>query len=350
MIPFVLYSMTYLFEQLLTSKAFSALFAKFKEGLNVKHLVLICALILSACSPAPESEINSNGSIDASKSGDSRNHAKDRNKISIIFTPYFKGHAIQCGQLLNVQNEQWRISELAMFFSQFSLNFAEQFTLDDNHWQSQQVALIRTPVECKETMGNTTITAKINGVGVNDDDKSNGGGVNYHNDSLLAAIESTKAETPLILSFNVGVPFAINHQNPLIQASPLNDSSMFWVWRNGYKFIRWDMQSESGDSWSFHLGSVGCESAAMVRAPQKPCAQANLIPVAVTLPFDSIQLVETEDTNSQAHSLQIKVAIHLDAILDNIETTRKNSCMFSGIDSAACAQLQKNLKLNAIFK
>jgi uncharacterized repeat protein (TIGR04052 family) len=216
-----------------------------------------------------------------------------------------------------------------MFFSQFSFNPSSQLILDDNDWQSQQVALIRSAPDCKETAINSTVTAKINGVGVNYD---------------------ADAKTPVTLSFNVGVPFAVNHQNPLTQASPLNDSSMFWVWRNGYKFIRWDMQSESGDSWSFHLGSVGCESAAMVRAPQKPCAQPNLIPVEVTLPFDSIQLVKTDSTNNQANRVMIKVGIHLDAILDNIEASRKNSCMFSGIDSTTCAQLLENLKLNKIFK
>lgn len=256
-----------------------------------------------------------------------------------MFTPYFQGQEIQCGQALNIQNEQWRITEFAMFFSQFSLNFSSQVVLDDNDWQSQQLALIRLPLDCKKATGNTTVTAKTNGVGVN-----------YDYDSLVAAIENSQAKTPVTLSFNVGVPFAINHQNPLTQASPLNDSSMFWVWRNGYKFIRWDMQSESGDSWSFHLGSVGCESAAMVRAPQKPCAQPNLIPITVTLPFDSMQLVEADDRNNKAQRLQIKVSIHLDAILDNIEASRKNSCMFSGIDSTTCIQLLENLKLNAIFK
>jgi len=329
MIPFILYSMTYLFEQLLTSKVFSALFAIFKEGLNVKHLGLICALFLSACSPAPESATDSNDSDNATENSINSYDAENQNEVQIIFTPYFQEQEMQCGQALNIQNEQWRIAELAMFFSQFSLNLSERIILDDNDWQSQQVALIRPAIDCEKSTANTTVTAKINGVRVNYD---------------------ATAKTPITLSFNVGVPFAVNHQNPLIQRSPLNDSTMFWVWRNGYKFIRWDMQSESGDSWSFHLGSVGCESAAMVRAPQKPCAQPNLIPVAATLPFDSIQLVEADDKNNKAQRLQIKVGIHLDAILDNIEATRKNSCMFSGIDSTTCTQLLENLKLNAVFK
>ncbi len=331
MIPFILYSMTYLFEQLLTSKVFSAIFAIFKAGLNVKHLGLICALFLSACSPAPESATGSNDSATATENSINSYDAENQNEVQIIFTPYFQEQEIQCGQALNIQNEQWRIAELAMFFSKFSLNFSERFILEDNDWQSRQVVLIRPAVDCEKSTANTTVIAKINGVRVNYD-------------------ADAKAKEPITLSFNVGVPFAVNHQNPLIQGSPLNDSSMFWVWRNGYKFIRWDMQSESGDSWSFHLGSVGCESAAMVRAPQKPCAQPNVIPVVVTLPPDSIQLLETDDTNNQTSRVQIEISIHLDAILDNIETTRKNSCMFSGIDSTTCSQLLENLKLNAVFQ
>lgn len=331
--------MSYFFEQLLTSKAFSALFVTFKEALNVKHLVLICALILSACSPAPDPAAQSNDSANESKNGKQSAYAENPNEVRITFTPHFQGQEVQCGQLLNIQNEQWRINELAMFFSQFSLNFSSDVILDDNDWQSQQVALVRLAGDCDKATGNTTVNAKINGVRVK-----------YDDDTLISVIENHNTKTSITLSFNVGVPFLINHQNPLIQASPLNDSSMFWVWRNGYKFIRWDMRSESGDSWSFHLGSVGCESAAMVRAPKKACAQPNLIPVVVTLASDSIQLVETENPNSQTSPVQIKVSIHLDAILDNIETTRKNSCMFSGIDSTTCSQLLENLKLNAVFK
>jgi uncharacterized repeat protein (TIGR04052 family) len=339
MIPFILYSMSYLFDQLLTSKAISALCVTFKEVLNVKHLALICALILTACSPAPDPTTQSNDSANESKNGKQSAYADNPNEVRITFVPLFQGQEIQCGQLLNIHNKQWYINELAMFFSQFSLNISGDLILDDNDWQSQQVALIRLARDCDQATSNTTVTAKTNGVRVN-----------YEHDSILAAIENPKTTTPITLSFNVGVPFAVNHQNPLIQASPLNDSSMFWVWRNGYKFIRWDMQSESGDSWSFHLGSVGCESAAMVRAPKEPCAQPNLIPVVVTLASNSIQLVETENPNSQTSRVLIKVSIHLDAILDNIETTRKNSCMFSGIDSTTCSQLLENLKLNAIFK
>ena len=340
MIPFILHSMTYyLFEQLGKSLVFCIL----EKVLKVKHLALLCALIASACSPAPESATRSANTANAIETGIMPHQAGNQNHVNIIFMPYFEGQAIRCEQPLTIENEQWHIAEFAMFLSQFSLklslNSSMAFILDDNDWQSQQLALIRSFADCKETKQNTTVTTKINGVSVN-----------YAYDSLLSAIENAQAETPVTLSFNVGVPFAINHQNPLIQASPLNDSSMFWVWRNGYKFIRWDMQSEFGDAWSFHLGSVGCESAAMVRAPQKACAQPNVMPITVPLLLDSIQLLETDDTHSQAQRLQIKVAIHLDAILDNIHATRKNSCMFSGIDSATCAQLLENLKLNAIFK
>ena len=233
-------------------------------------------------------------------------------------------------------------------------------------------------------------------------------------------------ESLMSLSFNIGVPFAINHQNPLLQESPLNDSSMFWAWRNGYKFVRWDMQrvvnvtdgsagvdsaqgaavnslqgaavnsaqgaavnsvqgaaidsaqvaavnsvqgaaidldegtvvnSTQGtdakknnihnghvkphkmnntDAWSFHLGSVGCESAAMVRAPKKPCSQPNVIPVEAALKNND--------------NLQITLIINLDKILGDITATRQNTCMFSSIDDETCHQLVKNLTSEKVFE
>ena len=130
---------------------------------------------------------------------------------------------------------------------------------------------------------------------------------------------------------------------------------MFWAWRNGYKFIRWDMQNDAGDTWSFHLGSIGCVSAAMVRAPQRPCAQANLTAVDILLSSDAIQVLDIPQSNASAKSsvatkkIHINISIHLDEIIKNITPTRKTSCMFSGIDNTTCNELVENLKRNVVF-
>jgi uncharacterized repeat protein (TIGR04052 family) len=358
MVPVILYSMTYSVEKLIV-------FASSKTRVYVIFLVLTSALIIGGCSPStePRIQLSRHTNINVNTT------AIQFTDVILLFTPHFQGLPVQCDQSLSIGNEQWHISELALFFSQFSLNNFNTIILDDNVWQSQQVALIRYVADCQRSIGNMSVKAVIRSVegnlakevipargdkvikeGVDRIEESN------RNEKLIAAINNTDSTMPLTLSFNVGVPFAVNHQNPLTQASPLNDSSMFWAWRNGYKFIRWDMQNDMGDSWSFHLGSVGCKSAAMVRAPQKPCAQPNLIPVEMRVSSDSIQVVDVlqkagaAEYNVPIKQIQINISIHLDEIIRNMIPTRKSSCMFSGIDNTTCHDLVENLKLNAVFK
>jgi uncharacterized repeat protein (TIGR04052 family) len=72
----------------------------------------------------------------------------------------------------------------------------------------------------------------------------------------------------------VGVPFDLNHSNPLTAAPPLDRGEMFWSWQSGHKFLRADL-AVAGHEWAFHVGSTGCSSASAVRPPAQPCAQPN---------------------------------------------------------------------------
>jgi len=60
------------------------------------------------------------------------------------------------------------------------------------------------------------------------------------------------------LRFTVGVPFEINHLDPLQADAPLDDPAMHWHWRSGYKFLRAGVRSTTDDFW-IHVGSAGCE-------------------------------------------------------------------------------------------
>lgn len=73
------------------------------------------------------------------------------------------------------------------------------------------------------------------------------------------------------LHFELGVPFHLNHNNPLTAQAPLNVSEMFWSWQLGHKFLRYD----GDDGFSFHLGSTGCQSASRLRPATKPCRYPN---------------------------------------------------------------------------
>ena len=82
------------------------------------------------------------------------------------------------------------------------------------------------------------------------------------------------------VAFSVGVPFDLNHANPLTAGAPLDRAEMFWSWQSGYKFLRLDLTAGEHEA-AFHLGSTGCSSASALRRPQAPCAQPNVIHVVL---------------------------------------------------------------------
>ncbi len=60
------------------------------------------------------------------------------------------------------------------------------------------------------------------------------------------------------IRFVVGVPFELNHANPMTADAPLDDAAMHWHWRSGYKFLRAGIDHVDDGFW-IHLGSAGCE-------------------------------------------------------------------------------------------
>ncbi|HEY7638816.1 MAG TPA: MbnP family copper-binding protein [Steroidobacteraceae bacterium] len=76
------------------------------------------------------------------------------------------------------------------------------------------------------------------------------------------------------IRLTLGVPFELNHSNPLTAAAPLDRGEMFWSWQSGHKFLRADLAIDSHE-WAFHVGSTGCSSSSALRPPAQPCAQPN---------------------------------------------------------------------------
>lgn len=60
------------------------------------------------------------------------------------------------------------------------------------------------------------------------------------------------------LRFTIGVPFRLNHADPLTAKPPLDDPDMHWHWRSGYKFLRAGVRTGDDGFW-IHTGSAGCE-------------------------------------------------------------------------------------------
>ena len=151
----------------------------------------------------------------------------------------WQNQPLNCQQSLPISANAMRMSQLQFYLADFQLNGATQ-PLIKNDWQQENIALLGT--DCQSE-----------------------GHWQLHFAQPLNSGE---------LSFTVGVPFAQNHQNPLQAQTPLQQSDMHWSWQQGYKFFRLDLQG-ADFGWSLHLGSTGCNSASVMRAPNQPCAAPN---------------------------------------------------------------------------
>lgn len=217
------------------------------------------------------------------------------------------------------QQQTWLVSQLAFFMSELSFsrgNGEVRPELTQSDWQTSDLALIQPKL--KDCKGESGLDAQPVSESL----------------SVNTAIRFTSAvniEEVDEVSFSLGVPFELNHQNPLQQPSPLNLPSMFWSWRSGHKFFRMDLQAPN-KSWVFHLGSVGCESASVMRSPQFPCLQPNKM--HFRLP-----------KQKSGHTL----VVHLDRLLTDVSLANDGSCLFHG-EQRSCTILMDNFKQRQVFE
>ena len=131
------------------------------------------------------------------------------------------------------------------------------------------------------------------------------------------------------IRFTLGVPFEVNHLNPIHQPSPLNLSSMFWVWQTGHKFMRIELATNN-EQWLFHLGSTGCQSTSVMRPPKQQCRYPN------RFTFD-LPITEQNDGD-------LWLNMDLAALLSNVDLSALSSCQ-SEHDNISCQQLLTNLSV-----
>jgi uncharacterized repeat protein (TIGR04052 family) len=146
--------------------------------------------------------------------------------------------ATWAGQSLRCSNSPISLTDLRFFVSDIVLIDTQGAThplslTKDSQWQQERVALV---------------------------DLENGSGACLNGTNEVHAVLSGTAEKVDIeaIQFTVGVPFELNHGNPLLASPPLNDAAMHWHWRSGYKFLRAGVATKSDGFW-IHLGSTGCE-------------------------------------------------------------------------------------------
>ena len=134
---------------------------------------------------------------------------------------------------------------------------------------------------------------------------------------------------PVAIVFDLGVPFALNHQDVTVAASPLNLPPMWWNWQGGYKFVRIDMKTDAASTdgaWFIHLGSTGCKAADQATPPTEPCARPNVATVRL-------------DGYDPAKSVIVADIASLLADVNLSESTPQPAGCMSGPDDPDCANL-----------
>ncbi|GHF79901.1 MbnP family copper-binding protein [Thalassotalea marina] len=217
------------------------------------------------------------------------------------FKVSFGDAPLSCDSLIVDQQTSWQLSQFYLYLSHIEVKGQDQkwrqVSLADNKYQSQQVAMLGT--EC-------------------------GGQEPAH--WQLKFAENADINQATAIRFSLGVPFELNHQNPLTQASPLNVSNMFWVWQTGHKFVRFELENQD-QQWVFHLGSTGCSSASALRSPSAACKYPNLY--TVTLPLETTDKVKKVNLDIAPWFAEVKIA-------------EQTSCQ-SAQDNQYCQQIFNNL-------
>ena len=60
------------------------------------------------------------------------------------------------------------------------------------------------------------------------------------------------------LKFQLGLPPSLNHLDAATEPAPFNYPGMWWSWKGGYKFARFDFKSSAQATFFFHFGATNC--------------------------------------------------------------------------------------------
>ncbi len=196
-------------------------------------------------------------------------------QVSLNFAAQINGQPFACGQRydgVGTTRSSITPSDFRMYVSEVKLLRQDGSAVpvqlaQDGIWQHQNVALIdfengTGPCRNGTTATNTAVRGQV------------------------------PAGDYVGVELTVGVPFALNHQDPTVAPAPLNSTAMFWNWQGGYKFIKFDTTS-SGIStdkpaapnamgpvtrYSVHLGSTACAGDSKTQAPSS-CQNPNRMTV-----------------------------------------------------------------------
>lgn len=186
--------------------------------------------------------------------------------ITVRFAATADGEPVGCGTTLTGMGEtaaEITVRDFRLYVSNPRLVDASgeevPLALEDDAWQTSGVALLdfedgSAACESGTAETNTTVRGE-------------------------AVVDEVRG-----LRFDIGLPFALNHVDVSAAStpSPLNSTTMYWVWRGGYKFIRIDLGvGQDNAPFNLHLGSNGCSSPSPQAPPTEPCGRPNVVSVAL---------------------------------------------------------------------
>lgn len=191
----------------------------------------------------------------------------------------FKGHASIQDPLFHIsESVNIHLVDLKFYIHEVKLIKADGSKVDfsltaDNIWQTSRVALL----DFEDGTGTCV------------------GGTKEKNTSIRGSVASGSYTG---IEFKLGVPFDLNHLMNTSQAAPLNNSTMYWSWQSGYKFMKFEFNATDGAGTTnqLHLASNGCPSSNATGAnaactyPNRPTISVTKASGILSLSTDSIAL------------------------------------------------------------
>jgi uncharacterized repeat protein (TIGR04052 family) len=227
-----------------------------RAGLSV--CIVSSVLLTSACSDDQAAEIVEQLDLEPVESD-----------VSIQMAAQVNGADFTCGQTytgVGTGGDDFKVNDFRLYVHDVLVRdglTGEDYPVEltqDGVWQYENVALLDFEDGCASgtVETNNVVTGKVT-VPVTVD---------------LAATE---------VCFTVGVPVDKNHldvNDINAVTSPLNDSTMYWAWKIGYKYVRIDgVGDPTGDTpnpFVLHLGAQGCPMTGdMTAPPESECTVPN---------------------------------------------------------------------------
>ncbi len=222
-------------------------------------------------------------------------------EVTLQFAAKVDKRPFSCGStyLLGKPATEQKVSDFRFYVSEVALIDNRGKTvpvtlMQDGKWQHQNVALLDFENKTGACINGTTETR----------------------DRIVGTVPKGNYTG---LTFTLGVPFELNHEDSTLAPSPLNLTGLWWNWQFGYKFARIDLQAPNmtsmgmksqeghgGGATGFliHLGSTGCQAGTTSEKPTN-CDRNNRAIAALTrfdparnvVVADLAQLVATSNLN-----------------------------------------------------